>query len=177
MYFHQPIVYFFFGNNASVIVLTKALGFSMCLGIFLQLSNWVRSGHRAMFVQCSYNGKKKFVQCSYNAPLNFVQYCTNFFLPLYEHCTNFVCTILYINVWWYFKKKHQQTGPHILQGFCYQSGFTLDIDIVSFVLAFLWPDLTCVLYTVPSASSYRSVYQAMQVRPRQPGSFDTIWNQ
>ena len=95
MYFHQPIVYFFFGNNASVIVLTKALGFSMCLGIFLQLSNWVRSGHRAMFVQCSYNvrtmfvqcsynGKKKFVQCSYNAPLNFVQYCTNFFLPLYE---------------------------------------------------------------------------------------------
>ena len=104
MYFHQPIFFFFFSNNASVIVLTKELGFSMCLGICLQLSNWVRSGHHAMFVQCSYNGKKKFVHCSYNAPLNFVQYCTNFFLPLYEHCTNFVCTILYINVWWYFKK-------------------------------------------------------------------------
>ena len=90
MYFHQPIVYFFFGNNASVIVLTKALGFSMCLGIFLQLSNWVRSGHRAMFVQCSYNGKKKvrtmFVQCP-------TKLRTILYELLFCHCTNIVRTL------------------------------------------------------------------------------------
>ena len=86
MYFHQPIVYFFFGNNASVIVLTKALGFSMCLGIFLQLSNWVRSGHRAMFVQCSYNVRTMFVQCP-------TKLRTILYELLFCHCTNIVRTL------------------------------------------------------------------------------------
>ena len=143
-----------------------------------------------MFIQCSHNVRtmfvqwqKKFVQCSYNAPLKFVQYCTNssaIVRTLYELC---VRSILPINVRWYIKKC-QQTGPSILQWFCYFSGCILDNEIVTFVLAFLWPaararlgmrDLMCMLYTVPRKQSYRWVYQAMQVRPRQPGSFDIIW--
>ena len=128
-----------------------------------------------MFVQCSYNGKKKFVQCSYNASLKFVQYCTNASAIVRTLCELCVRSILQINVRWYIKKC-QQTSPSIL---C-----TLDNEIVPFVLTLLWPaararlsmrDLTCMLYTVPRTQSYQWVYQAMQVRPWQPGSFDIIW--
>ena len=195
MYFHQPIVCFFFSNNASVIVLTKALRSFVCLCLFVSVVTL--SEHRTsrnvgtMFVRCFYNVHTMFAQCSYNVRTMakkvrtmFVQCPTKVRTILYElfgHCTNFVCAA--INVRWYIKKC-QQTGPSILQWFCYFSGCILDNEIVTFVLAFLWPaararlgmrDLMCMLYTVPRKQSYRWVYQAMQVRPRQPGSFDIIW--
>ena len=125
MYFHQPIVCFFFSNNASVIVLTKALRSFVCLCLFVSVVTL--SEHRTsrnvgtMFVRCFYNvqtmfvqWQKKFVQCSYNAPLKFVQYCTNssaIVRTLYELC---VRSILPSNVRWCIKKC-QQTGLSILQ--------------------------------------------------------------
>ena len=148
--------------------------------------------------QCWYNVRTMFLQCSYNVRTMakkvrtmFVQCPTKVRTILYElfgHCTNIVrtlcaqhpanqCSMVH-------QKNLQQTGPSILQWFCYFSGCTLDNEIVPFVLTFLWPaararlgmrDLTCMLYTVPRTQSYRWVYQAMQVRPRQPGSFDIIW--
>jgi hypothetical protein len=136
MYFHQPMVCFFFSNNASVIELTKALRSFVCLCLFFQLSDWVSIGHRAMLVQCSYDvftmfiqcsynvrtmfvqWQKKFVQCSYNAPLKFVQYCTNSSAIVRTLCELCVRSILQLNVRWYIKKC-QQTSPSILQWFCY----------------------------------------------------------
>ena len=70
MYFHQPIVCFFFSNNASVIVLTKALRSFVCLCLFVSVVTL--SEHRTsrnvgtMFVRCFYNVHTMFVQCSYN---------------------------------------------------------------------------------------------------------------
>ena len=176
MYFHQPMVCFFFSNNASVIELTKALRSFVCLCLFFQLSDWASDiaqcwyNVRTMFLQCSYNVRtmfvqwqKKFVQCSYNAPLKFVQYCTNASAIVQTLCELCVRSILQINVRWYIKKC-QQTSPSILQWFCYFSGCTLDNEIVPFVLTLLWPaararlsmrDLTCMLYTVPRTQSYR----------------------
>ena len=105
MYFHQPIVCFFFSNNASVIVLTKALRSFVCLCLFVSVVTL--SEHRTsrnvgtMFVRCSYNVHTMFAQCSYNVRTMakkvrtmFVQCPTKVRTILYElfgHCTNFVC--------------------------------------------------------------------------------------
>ena len=107
MYFHQPIVCFFFSNNASVIVLTKALRSSVCLCLFVSVVTL--SEHRTsrnvgtMFVRCFYNVHTMFAQCSYNVRTMakkvrtmFVQCPTKVRTILYElfgHCTNIVRTL------------------------------------------------------------------------------------
>ena len=145
-----------------------------------------------MFLQCSYNVRTMFVQCSYNVQKKFVQCPTKvrtIFYKLFGHCTNIVRTLCAQHPATQCSMVHQKMPadkPKHLTVILLFSGCTLDNEIVPFVLTLLWPaararlsmrDLTCMLYTVPKTQSYRWVYQAMQVRPWQPGFFDIIWQQ